>query len=188
MNADQAGSKRGTAAPPKLLIVHWNRPVECVSTIGAFAAQLPDVRILVIDNNSSPAMYETLRKQVNQAVEILRLEENKGWGPALNIALRKWLNQKSSSYCFISAHDAQPGANCLVRLLTAMEADPKLGIACPQYLDCSVPYLSALHAVSQKVVSRPGHNHVQSVDVPHGTLMIVRRQCLTEIGLFDERS
>jgi N-acetylglucosaminyl-diphospho-decaprenol L-rhamnosyltransferase len=67
-----------------------------------------------------------------------------------------------------------------------MEADPKLGIACPQYPDCSVPHLSALHGVSYKFVNPPQSDHVEGIDVPHGTFMIVRRECLADIGLFDE--
>jgi N-acetylglucosaminyl-diphospho-decaprenol L-rhamnosyltransferase len=171
----------------KLVIVHWNRPLECVAAIRSFAAQLPGLQILVLDNNSSPGNYETLRQESGPTVEILRLEKNKGWGPALNIALRKWLNQEVSRYCFISAHDAEPSPDCLERLLNAMETDPKLGIACPQYPDGSVPHLSAWHGVAQKLVERSRSDGVQSIDVPHGTLMIVRRECLLEIGLFDER-
>jgi N-acetylglucosaminyl-diphospho-decaprenol L-rhamnosyltransferase len=184
VNAGQTGSEGSSV---KLVIVHWNHPLECVAAIRSFAAQLRDLRIVILDNNSSTASYETLRKQTDSSVEILRLDENKGWGPALNIALRKWLNEETSSYCFISAHDAEAGPECLARLHKAMEADPRLGLVCPQYLDCSVPHFSALHGVAQKFVQPPRSDHVQIIDVPHGTLMIVRRECLADIGLFDER-
>jgi GT2 family glycosyltransferase len=68
-----------------------------------------------------------------------------------------------------------------------MDADPKLGIACPQYPDCSVPHLSPLHGVSYNFANPSQPDYVESIDVPHGTLMIVRRECLADIGLFDER-
>src|SRR5207253_11362958 len=99
----------------------------------------------------------------------------------------EWLDEERGSYCFLSAHDAEPGPDCLVRLLNAMEGDPKLGIACPQYPDANVPCLSALHGVAQKFVKPPRSDRVQIIDVPHGTLMIVRRECLAESGLYDER-
>ena len=150
-------------------------------------AQIPGLHILVLDNNSSSANYETLRHQLDPSVEVLRFQENKGWGPALNVALRKWLSETKSRYCFISAHDAELARDCLTRLHAAMEADRKLGIACPQYSDGSVPQLSALHGVSYEFVNPPRFDYVESVDVPHGTLMIVRRECLADIGLFDER-
>jgi N-acetylglucosaminyl-diphospho-decaprenol L-rhamnosyltransferase len=181
---NQVGPERGNA---RLFIVHWNRPLECLGAIRSFAEQLPGIRIHVLDNNSSTASYEILRNQIDSSVEVLRFRENKGWGPALNVALRKWLEEETGSYCFLSAHDAGPGPDCLGRLLNAMEADPKLGIACPQYLDGSIPQLSALHGVAQEFVKPSSSDHVQPIDVPHGTLMVVRRECLLEIGLFDER-
>jgi N-acetylglucosaminyl-diphospho-decaprenol L-rhamnosyltransferase len=161
--------------------------MECLATIRSSLAQIPGLQILVLDNNSSIGNYETLRGRIDSSVGILRFEENKGWGPALNIALRKWLSGETGPYCFISAHDAEPAPDCLTRLQAAMDADAKLGVACPQYPDCSVPQLSALHGVSYKFVNPPPSDHVESIDVPHGTLMIVRRECFAEIGLFDER-
>jgi N-acetylglucosaminyl-diphospho-decaprenol L-rhamnosyltransferase len=184
VNQDRVCSEKDR---PRFVIVHWNRPVECLATIRSSMAQIPGLHILVLDNNSSAANYETLCQQLDPSVEVLRFQENKGWGPALNVVLRKWLNEENSRYCFISAHDAELAPNCLTRLQAAMGADPKLGIACPQYPDCSVPHLSALHGVSYKFVNPPPSDCVESIDVPHGTLKIVRRECLADIGLFDER-
>jgi N-acetylglucosaminyl-diphospho-decaprenol L-rhamnosyltransferase len=194
VNKDRVCSEKDGA---RFVIVHWNRPIECLATIRSAMAQIPSLHILVLDNNSSTANYETLRNEIhslahfekcaNGAVQILRFQENKGWGSALNIALQKWLNQENSRYCFISAHDAELAPDCLTRLQAAMDTDPKLGIACPQYPDCSVPQLSALHGVSYQFVNPPPSDQVESIDVPHGTLMIVRRECLADIGLFDER-
>ena len=167
--------------------MHWNRPAECAATIRSSVAQIPGLHILVLDNSSSSANYAALCQQLDPSVEVLRFQENKGWGPALNVALRKWLNDEISRYCFISAHDAELAPDCLTRLQAAMDANPKLGIACPQYPDCSVPHFSPLHGVSYKFVNPPRSDRVESIDVPHGTLMIVRRECLADIGLFDER-
>jgi GT2 family glycosyltransferase len=150
-------------------------------------AQIPGLHVLVLDNNSSTTNYEILCQQLDPVVEVLRFRENKGWGPALNVALRRWLKEENGRYCFISAHDAELAPGCLTRLQAAMESYPKLGIACPQYPDCSVPHLSALHGVSYKFVKSPRSDRVETIDVPHGTLMMVRRECLADIGLFDER-
>jgi N-acetylglucosaminyl-diphospho-decaprenol L-rhamnosyltransferase len=186
------------AEPPLLIVVHWNRPQECIETVAAFTKQLPELRILVLDNHSSPDALEALRVNLASA-EILALPENKGWGPAINVALRRWLEQKGSAvaavydrrrpgaYCLISAHDAQPAADCVTRLLEAMDRDPKIGIASPEYPDGSVPRLSARHGVSQEIAAPVHLGEVREIDVPHGTLMIARRECLAQIGLFDER-
>jgi N-acetylglucosaminyl-diphospho-decaprenol L-rhamnosyltransferase len=174
------------AEPPQLIIVHWNRPNECVEAISAFTTQLPELRVVVLDNHSAPDALDTLRTRLASA-EILPLPENKGWGPALNVPLRRWLEQGRSTYCLISAHDAQPGDDCVRRLLAAMDRDLKVGLGSPEYPDGSVPHLSALHGVSQEITAPLQPGVVREIDVPHGTLMIVRRECLAEIGLFDER-
>ena len=171
---------------PRLIIVHWNRAQECIETVAAFATQFPNLRIVVLDNHSEHGALEVLRANLD-STQILPLPDNKGWGPAINIALRRWLESERGAYCLISAHDAKPGAECVQRLLAAMDCDPKIGIASPEYPDGSVPRLSALRGVAQEIGAplRPGD--LREIDVPHGTLMIVRRACIAEIGLFDER-
>jgi GT2 family glycosyltransferase len=173
--------------PVSLIIVHWNRPDECAATLRAFLDQAIPLQSTVIDNDSTADQYEALRAKIGSLAEIIRLPENKGWGPALNVALRKWLETGQNSYCLISAHDAAPSPDCVTLLARAMDNDSRIGIACPQYPDESVAYLSPLRGVQLKPARALARGVSQNVDVPHGTLMIVRRECLSEIGLFDER-
>ena len=173
--------------PPRLFVVHWNRPLECAATVTEFKKQCPELRTLVLDNNSKSQAIESLQTQLEPPIELVRLPENKGWGQALNIALRRWLGNETSAFCFISAHDARPAPGCIARLLAAMNADPQIGIACPEYSDGSVPRLSSWHGVAQKIAPPLAPGSVRAIDVPHGTLMLVRRDCLAQTGLFDER-
>lgn len=169
-----------------VFIVHWNQPQQCIDTVRRLRAQQNDLTITVIDNASTSEACDFLRANLDPDTEILGLKENKGWGPALNIALAKWLHEEAP-YCLISAHDAEPADDCVRLLLQAMETDPRIGIACPQYPDATVPRLSCLHGVRlDRGVALPAGTS-QVVDVPHGTLMLVRRECLSRIGLFDER-
>jgi len=171
----------------RLIIVHWNRPAECAATARAFDKQDAGLRIVVLDNNSAPDAFERLRGSLEPSVAVIRLPENKGWGPALNIGLREWLEHDTSELCLISAHDADPAPDCVPCLLQAMQRDAKIGIACPEYPDGSIPRLSPMHGVAQEFAERLRPNELRQIDVPHGTLMIVRRACLIDIGLFDER-
>ncbi len=170
-----------------MFVIHWNRPRECAATVRAFLEQGVPLKVTVIDNNSDPEACETLRAETGSLAEVIRLPENKGWGPAINVALRTWLESASNSYCLISAHDASPSPDCVSMLATVMDSDPRIGIACPQYPDESVPHFSAIRGVQLKHGRPLARGGVQSIDVPHGTLMIVRRECLNEIGFFDER-
>jgi N-acetylglucosaminyl-diphospho-decaprenol L-rhamnosyltransferase len=128
-----------------------------------------------------------LQTELDPSVTVVRLDDNKGWGGALNVILRHWLRSETNPYCLISAHDAMPEPDCLRLLVAAADEDPRLGIACPQYPDPFICRLSRWRGVYPETVVPQAKGSVQEVDVPHGTLMLVRRQCLDEIGLFDQR-
>ncbi len=171
----------------KLLVVHWNQPAACAVAVRALLAQGVPLDVTVIDNHSEPAAFTELKRVLPPEIDVVRLEENRGWGGALNVLLLRWLREESHPFCFISAHDSEPAPDCLRLLLDAAEADPRLGIACPQYLEPYVARLSRRRGVFPEPVAPQPRGVVQPVDAPHGTLMLVRRECLAEIGGFDER-
>ena len=125
----------------------------------------------MIDNDSVADACEALSAETASLVEMIRLPENKGWGPAINVALRKWLESARNSYCLISAHDAAPSPDCVALLVNAMDNDPRIGIACPQYPDETVPHFSYLRGVQLKPGAALARGVAQNVDVPHGTLI-----------------
>lgn len=170
-----------------LFIVHWNQPVSCIVTVNAFCNQGIPLRVTVIDNDSSAEAYQQLQVELTSSVTLVRLDENKGWGGALNVVLRRWLRSETNPYCLISAHDAIPGSDCLSLLIGAADADPRVGIACPQYPDPFISRLSRYRGVYPERAVPLGRGLAEEVDVPHGTLMLVRRKCFDEVGLFDER-
>lgn len=171
----------------KLLVVHWNQPEACVATVRAFLAQKVSLQVTVIDNHSEPTAFEELRAKLDPAIELVRLNENKGWGGALNVLLERWLKEETNPYCLISAHDAEPAPDCLQQLVAAADADRRIGIACPQYPEPFIVRFSRWRGVVPENVGARASGSVQEVAVPHGTLMLVRRECLEQIGLFDER-
>ena len=79
--------------------------------------------------------FQRLEAGLDPSVKLVRLDDNKGWGGALNVVLRRWLQDETNPYCLISAHDARPDPDCLRLLVAAADADPRVGIACPQYPD-----------------------------------------------------
>jgi N-acetylglucosaminyl-diphospho-decaprenol L-rhamnosyltransferase len=170
-----------------LFIVHWNQPALCVAAVNAFCDQGIPLRVTVIDNDSVAIAYQELQAKLDPSITIVRLDDNKGWGGALNVILRHWLRSETNSYCLISAHDAMPERDCLRLLFAAAETDSRIGIACPQYPEPFISRLSRWRGVYPQIAMPQAKGSAQEVDVPHGTLMLVRRQCLDEIGLFDQR-
>ena len=171
----------------KLLVVHWNSPEACAATVRAFLAQGVPLDLTVIDNDSKPAAFEELKRALPPEAAVVRLKSNRGWGGALNVCLHRWLHEEARPFCFISAHDSEPAASCLSLLLDAAVADARLGIACPQYPEPYVARLSRQRGVFPETVAPQPRGTAQEVDAPHGTLLLVRRECLAEIGGFDER-
>lgn len=170
-----------------IYVLHWNRPSECLSTVRALRDQKLPLEIRVVDNASSSEAFKCLAEQLPPEVAVIRMDENRGWGGAFNSVLQHWLDREDCEYCFISAHDAMPEAKSLEMLLTSMENDPGLGIVCPEYGEDVVPRFSRLHYVRITPVERRIRGRVEAVDIPNGTLMLFRRECLQQIGLFDER-
>lgn len=170
-----------------VFVLHWNRPQECIRTVDALLQQSLPLSVHVVDNASEPEALRCLEQGLPAEVEVIRMAENRGWGGAFNVVLQKWLEREEGEYCFISAHDALPEPGSLHMLLESMRCDSRLGIVCPEYGEAVVPHFSKLHYVRIMPVKPRALGTVESVDLPNGTLMLFRRQCLREIGLFDER-
>jgi N-acetylglucosaminyl-diphospho-decaprenol L-rhamnosyltransferase len=170
-----------------LFILHWNRPEECLRTVEAFRAHGSPVSLRVVDNHSEPEALHALEQRLPAGVDLIRLDENKGWGRAFNCVLEQWLAEEQSEFCFIAAHDALPDEGCLELLAQAMTEDPRIGIACPEYGVSEIPQFSRLRYYRTLPVTPRPSGTAEEVDLPYGTLLAFRRGCLEDIGLFDER-
>ncbi len=167
-------------------ILHWNRPADCLTTIEALRAQGVPLQVTVIDNNSSAESFHKLGEGLPSDVELIRLSENVGWGPAHNLVLGRWLEQETSPYCVIGAHDALPQPGCLQRLTAALDQHPDWGMACPEYGRAEVTTYGPVRGARLRKVSPRQNGTHEEVEDRHGTLAIFRRDCLRAIGPFDE--
>jgi len=139
-----------------------------------------------VDNGSAPAQLTRLGEGIGDGVRIVGLPANRGWGAAFNVVLREWLPD-AGDYCVLSAHDALVSADCIERLMRALDADPALGMACPEYGDGAVLRYSRLRGLHARTVAPKPDGAVERMPSPHGTLVMCRRKCLQSTGLFDER-
>lgn len=171
----------------RVSVLHWNRPKECLTTITVLRSQGIPLSITVIDNGSTPENRRELELGLPPDVEFLPLPANIGWGPAHNVVLERWLKEEDSEFCVVSAHDALPQANCLPTLIAALRARADYGMVCPEYGVPEIPSYSAWRGARLlPVAARPGGTW-EDVEYCHGTLMVARRQCLAEIGVFSDK-
>ncbi|UZQ55321.1 glycosyltransferase family 2 protein [Trichothermofontia sichuanensis B231] len=171
-----------------VFILHWNRPHECLKTVESFLQQGEEIiEITIIDNNSSLDNFQYLQSNLPPNINLVSLPENKGWGGAFNILLKRWLENSSSEYCFISAHDTLLHQGCLQLLLQGMDANPNVGIACPEYGYPTLPKYSPIRGPFMIPTDPRERGFVEPVDFAHATLSLFRKSCIQMIGLFDER-
>jgi GT2 family glycosyltransferase len=171
----------------RVSVLHWNSPAACLATVAALRASGLPLEITVVDNGSSPENRTELERGLAQDVEVLPVPANLGWGAAHNLVLRRWLDHEESEFCIVSAHDARPAADCLVRVLRELAAHPDWGMACPEYGVAEVPRYSVLRGARLLPVTPRPPGTTEEVDYCHGTLAIFRRACLRDAGLHDER-
>jgi GT2 family glycosyltransferase len=184
-------------APDILTVVlpHREQPEHLMATVAGFAGQGVPVAFTVVDNGSSPAALARIDAGLadlgasgalhGAPVEVVPRGTNTGFGPAANVGLRQWLAGGAGEWAVVAPHDAMPLEGCLPYLLSVLAERPGAGLASADVGDGLTPvidrYFGSIPAPA--TVDRGW----EPAGYPHGTLMIARRACLEEIGLFDER-
>lgn len=181
----------GPVTPVRVVVVHWNQPEECVATVDQLLYGSLPVRVTVVDNASERTaraeLGAGLAERIDERlVEIIDAPTNLGFGPGANLGLRAFLERTDEGdWVFLAPHDVQVAEDTIETILAAAAAVPTAGLCCGDVGDSMVPVIDPYFG--GMVVpggDRPGW---EPVDYPHGTLMGLRRQCLEEVGLFDER-
>jgi GT2 family glycosyltransferase len=178
-----------------VVLVHREQPAHLVDTVVAFAAQGVPLAFTVVDNGSSPSALASLRAGLDAAdldvpVEVVEMGFNAGFGPGANEGFRRWLAEPASTageWCLLAPHDVQPQAGCFTTLFEVLAERPRAGLASADVGLTPAP----TPLVDRYFGTIPGPITVtegwEPAGYPHGTLMVARRACLEEIGLFDER-
>jgi N-acetylglucosaminyl-diphospho-decaprenol L-rhamnosyltransferase len=174
-------------APPAvdLVIVHRDKPAAVLRTVDAFLAQSVAPRVVVVDNGSAPAALRQVQERLPTDVVLIEAGGNTGFGPGANIGFRWFLAHDPAPWLAVCPHDALPLPGCLERLVQVMDAQSRAGLASADVGDGLTPVVDRYFgAIPAPATVTDGW---ESSGYPHGTLMAARRECLAEVGLFDER-
>jgi len=167
-----------------VVVVHRNRPDTIASTVDAYLGQPDTDRVIVVDNGSDIAGLTALGS-LPSGVDVIATRANLGFGPGANVGIRRWLRSLDSPWVAVTPHDADPAPDALSRILDEMESRPGVGLVSADVGDgfrpVIDPFLGSIDAIPEV------DQGFDPSDYPHGTLMLARRECLREIGLFDER-
>lgn len=183
--------------PITVVVVHRDATRSLSATVGQFIDDPRIAQIVVVDNGSSSVHAAELARLADGwggRVDVLRLGANTGFGPGANAGLRSWLAAGNdpdagpagrTDWAVLVPHDVELAADCLDRLFAAVEPDPMIGLVCADVGDGQTPMIDPYFGG----MTRPASVECgwEDADYPHGTLMVLRRSCVEDIGLFDER-
>ena len=176
--------------PVAVIVPHLDRLDDTAACCRSLAAQRPrPARILVVDNGST-AHSETELAAACPDARILRLPANRGFAGGVNAGLRDALADASLTAFWVLNNDTTCPPDTLAQMQSTLEADPRIGLV-------GSP-LREGHDNSGRRIVPAGRRLVRPWAIPWpiasgqepdyltGASLLIRRNLLDDIGLFDE--
>jgi len=205
-----AGDEQATgvaAIDLSIVIVTWNAREytrECLESLAQQSAVLT-METIVVDNASADGTPEMIGEEFPH-VRLLRNSSNLGFAKANNIGIR---SSRGKYVCLVNSDVNVPG-ECLRKMHTYMEQNPKVGVLGPRMMDrrglalrsymrfpsvwnclCNSLALDQLFKGSRlfggTMMTDFDNRNTGEVDVLNGWFLMIRRDALNEVGLLDER-
>jgi GT2 family glycosyltransferase len=193
--------QRRTKARLSFILVNWNTKGHILEALRSIADTVHEYRheIFVVDNGSADGSPEAIRGAFPR-VCLIRNERNVGFARAVNQALA----QARGSYCVLLNSDARLLEGAIKTLAVFMEENLDVGIAGGELMNedgsrqnSIAPFPSLATELLNKRLLRiifphryPGkeRDYPCPIDVDSlvGACIIVRRQAIDEVGMFDE--
>ncbi|OCL91228.1 glycosyltransferase [Aliarcobacter thereius] len=165
-----------------------------------------DVKLYLVDNSSTTRL-QYLQK-LDYRIEYIYTGENLGFGKAHNIALQKSIDNKID-YHLVLNPDIYFNSGVLEELLVYMEKNRDVANIMPKvfYPNGEIQYLCKLLPTPKELIVRRfvasdktiqkinynyelrsfGYDKILNVPFLSGCFMLLRVECLKDIGLFDEK-
>jgi len=186
--------------------------IDCLHSLSAQVAELVNVRVVVVDNNSNDGSAAKLKSAIENEkwsswASVMPLDKNGGFAFGNNASIKVAMaSAEPVDYIMLLNPDtvALPGA--IKTLIEFMNTHPAVGIAGSQLEDANGSVDSSAHIfptplselegsarlgmlsrlLRQYVVTPPPQAVAHQCDWVSGASMIIRRRVIEEIGLMDE--
>ncbi|RLC67382.1 MAG: glycosyltransferase family 2 protein [Chloroflexi bacterium] len=181
-----------------VIVLNWNRredTLECLRSLERLT--YPNYGVIVVDNGSTDGSVEAVQEAF-PSLQLLTNAENLGFAGGNNVGIRYALDGEAD-YVFLLNNDTVVDAALLDELVAAAEADPQIGLVGPKIYYYDQPdrlwYAGAREQWLRRIPATVGldeldqgqYDQVRETAFVYGTAMLIRRQALEGIGLFDER-
>jgi GT2 family glycosyltransferase len=184
-----------------IIIINYNLKqdtADCISSL--LKAQADLAQITVVDNGSSDGSISFLRQQFGQELRIEASESNQGFAYAVNLGINAALLTRASWFLIMN-NDTLVDTSFLNELSIATKNHPDYGLFGPLILYYSQPNriwflgdrripgtLATVHMYYGKDERQLPPEEVIPVDFLNGCTMMVNRNVVKAIGLFNETS
>jgi GT2 family glycosyltransferase len=192
--AQEAGGRGSTTA----VVVNWNGGEQNLECLASLVEQgLAEPEIVFVDNGSADGSAEEVARRF-PGVVLLRNAENLGFGEGANRGAHEALARGARHVFFVNNDVRLPGGT-LEPLLRALDADARLGIVGPRVLykhdPATVWCAGGMMTWKQNLSTLLGHKEPdgpewrrsRDVDYVAGCALLVRKEVLDRVGLFDAR-
>lgn len=206
--ASRGGAADGTMPDLVVAIVNWNTRHDleaCLRSVYERNSNPPSFTVVVVDNASSDGSAEMVAELFPRAA-LIRNAENRGFAAANNQVLRGLQGR----YVLLLNPDAQTHPGALAALVRFMDRNPDVGICGPLVLnpDGTVQYSARAFPTPlagifrntflgrlfprnrftrEYLLSDWDHRSQRDVDWVSGAAMVIRREVLEQVGVFDEQ-
>jgi GT2 family glycosyltransferase len=197
MKPEPDGTASSTAGdgrfPVSVIIPNWNGIFYLPGCLESLAAQTyREFETIVVDNASSDGSVALIESEY-PGVSVTRLDENKGFGAAMNIAFR----QARSDYVACLNNDTEADPNWLGELVACIERHPRAAVATSKMLDLNergriddcgdilTPYFRA-YARGRGEEDKGQYDEEEQVFGASGGASLWRSEAVRELGYFDE--
>ena len=182
------------AVPVSAIVVNWNGREHLDTCFGSLLRQtLPGIESIMVDNGSTDGSVKFVRARFGDAVRILALPTNAGYGAALNAGIRV----ARGRHLVALNNDVEVDAGCVAALHAAAERYPKAGSFAPKILSFDdrrqidnvghLLYADGLSRGRGRLEEDHGqYDRDEEILLFSGCAVLLRREMLTDIGLFDE--
>ena len=186
------------AAGVHIIVLNWNGAadtIECLRSLAA--ATLGGATVTVVDNGSQDDSVAAIRREC-PGIDLLALPENRGYAGGNNTGIRRALAAGATAVLLLN-NDTRVAPDFLLPLLEALGSSATAGAVSSAVLRMDRPELLDVawcewHPAERHVVQiigvnampGEGYDHRRPVPIVMGCSVLISRQALERVGLFDE--
>jgi hypothetical protein len=178
------------------IIANWNFRkdlLECLESL--YKTDYPNMHVIVVDNNSTDDSIVWVQKQFPQT-QLIKRNENGGYAAALNDGIRAGAVLNPDFFLVLN-NDTLVPSETIGKLVDTMLSDTQIAISAPKVIyhdhperifslgDRIYSWLPLPVRIGRKAYDRPAYSKTMEFDYLFGCALLIRKQSLKQVGLFD---